>query len=129
MQQLLLLLLLLSLLSSTLTTTIAITTVVKNITVVKNSKAHYDVCLKYYGSRNYIPFDVDNLIVPPLLTRLPGSGNSWVRLLLEYSTGFWVSSWVIVRDSIAIAQWTSIWHPPNFSLPILRINKGCVCMQ
>jgi hypothetical protein len=65
---------------------------VKNITVVKNSKDHYDECMKHYGSRKYIPYDVDNLIAPPLLTSLPGSGNSWARLLLEFSTGFYSGS-------------------------------------
>ena len=68
------------------------TTTVKNVTVVKNSKEHYDLCKISYGQRNYITFDLNKLAAPPLLTSLPGSGNSWTRLLIEYATGYYTGS-------------------------------------
>lgn len=34
----------------------------------------------------------DKIFIPPLISSLPGSGNSWSRLLIEYSTGYYTGS-------------------------------------
>lgn len=68
------------------------TMLINNISeVFKNSLHQYDSCKKLY-SRSYLPFKGHAMKIPPLLTSLPGSGNSWSRLLIEYASGYYTGS-------------------------------------
>jgi hypothetical protein len=66
--------------------------VIHNATVEMDSKEHYDICMKHYGKRDYLPVQKMMNKIPPLITSLPGSGNSWSRLLIEYATGYYTGS-------------------------------------
>ena len=66
--------------------------IINNITVIKDSKEHYNICMKYYGQRDFKPVQTMMKQIPPLISSLPGSGNSWSRLLIEYSTGYYTGS-------------------------------------
>ena len=68
------------------------TIVIHNVTVEMDSKEHYDICMKHYGKRDYLPLQKMMKKIPPLITSLPGSGNSWSRLLIEYATGYYTGS-------------------------------------
>jgi len=76
-------LLLLILLLITLVIPEKVSVIVKNETVIKDSIEHYNVCLKYYGQRDFKPVQTMMKQIPPLISSLPGSGNSWSRLLIE----------------------------------------------
>ena len=71
------------------------TVLIKSNKIIKNSIQHYDLCMEMYGNRSYLqqhPFDIKDMNIPPLLLSLPGSGNSWSRLLIEYSSGYYTGS-------------------------------------
>lgn len=50
------------------------------------------ICMNLYGRRDYIPVHTMMKKIPPLISSLPGSGNSWSRLLIEYATGYLTGS-------------------------------------
>jgi hypothetical protein len=52
----------------------------------------YSYCSEQYGSLDYIPEGKMFEKYPPHLLSFPGAGNSWLRLLIEYSTGFYTGS-------------------------------------
>ena len=68
------------------------TIMINNITVIKDSNDHYDLCMKLYSKRDYLPQSIMMKKIPPLISSLPGSGNSWTRLLIEYATGYYTGS-------------------------------------
>jgi len=68
------------------------TIIINNITVIKDSNDHYDLCMKLYSKRDYLPQSIMMKKIPPLISSLPGSGNSWTRLLIEYATGYYTGS-------------------------------------
>lgn len=47
-------------------------------------------CRLKYGHRTYLPEKLKRL--PPMLYTFPGAGNTWCRLLIEYSTGIYTGS-------------------------------------
>ena len=47
-------------------------------------------CSSKYGKRSLLPSNSQRL--PPILYTFPGSGNTWSRLLIEYSTGIFTGS-------------------------------------
>lgn len=49
-------------------------------------------CKAMYGNLTYISESEMFKKYPPHLVSLPGSGNSWVRLLIEYETGIYTGS-------------------------------------
>jgi len=52
-----------------------------------------DQCQTSYGKRSFLPTSPSSLAtIPPMLYTFPGSGNSWCRLLVEYSTGIYSGS-------------------------------------
>ena len=51
-----------------------------------------EYCNSTYGSREYISTDRMHDRFPPLLLSFPGAGNTWLRSLIEYSTGFYSGS-------------------------------------
>ena len=68
------------------------TIIIHNVTVERDSNEHREICMKHYGKRDYIPVHKMMKKIPPLITSLPGSGNSWSRLLIEYATGYYTGS-------------------------------------
>lgn len=58
-------------------------------TATKDGLPDRDFCEKKYGRRSFINGVGRS---PPLLFSFPGSGNTWVRLLIEYSTGILTGS-------------------------------------
>ncbi len=50
------------------------------------------ICNDSYGLIQYIPEDKMFEHKPPLLLSFPGSGNTWIRLLIEYCTGYFTGS-------------------------------------
>lgn len=53
---------------------------------------NYAQCSEKYGNRTYIAEANMFEKYPPHLLSFPGSGNAWVRLLIEYATGFYTGS-------------------------------------
>ncbi len=49
-------------------------------------------CNDSYGLVGYIPEEKMFERKPPLLLSFPGSGNTWIRLLIEYCTGYYTGS-------------------------------------
>ena len=49
------------------------------------SRVSRTLCKFKYGKRTFLPESARRL--PPMLYTFPGSGNTWSRLLIEYSTG------------------------------------------
>jgi len=47
-------------------------------------------CFEKYSKKDYRPRY--SQIIPPLLLSFPGSGNTWARLLIEYSSGIYTGS-------------------------------------
>lgn len=58
----------------------------------------YSDCKQKYGKIQYIPQKQMFDRKVPLLLSFPGSGNTWVRLLMEYSTGYFSGS-IDVNDA------------------------------
>lgn len=56
------------------------------------AEVNYAYCSEKYGNLTYIPEAQMFEKYPPHLISFPGSGNSFVRLLIEYSTGFHTGS-------------------------------------
>ena len=56
-----------------------------NQTQSSNSSVVREKCLKKYGKRYF--FQESQKRTPPMLYTFPGSGNTWCRLLVEYSIG------------------------------------------
>ena len=56
-----------------------------NRTFSSNSSIIRQKCLKKYGKRYF--FQESQKRTPPMLYTFPGSGNTWCRLLVEYSIG------------------------------------------
>ena len=56
-----------------------------NRTLSSNSSIIRQKCLKKYGKRYF--FQESQKRTPPMLYTFPGSGNTWCRLLVEYSIG------------------------------------------
>ena len=44
-------------------------------------------CYKLYGNVTFVPESDVSYHIPAVLLSFPGSGNTWVRLLIEYATG------------------------------------------
>ena len=63
-----------------------------------NVSSEFITCNQKYGKPAFIPLAnarekrPSYEKRPPVLMSLPGSGNSWVRLLIEYSTGIFTGS-------------------------------------
>ncbi|RYH28432.1 hypothetical protein EON65_12145, partial [archaeon] len=49
-----------------------------------------EVCSGKFSHRAYLPENLKRL--PPMFYTFPGSGNTWGRLLIEYSTGVYTGS-------------------------------------
>ena len=66
--------------------------------IVAESKENYDSSLlctnREAQSRKYLNREIfiGDTHYPPLLISFPGSGNTWMRLLIEYSTGIYSGS-------------------------------------
>jgi hypothetical protein len=60
-------------------------------------------CKKHFGSPTFINETEMQTRTPPLLLSFPGSGNTWVRLLVEYATGFFTGS-MDVNDAELMSQ-------------------------
>lgn len=56
------------------------------------AQVNYATCSEKYGNLTYIPESNMFDKYPPHLLSFPGSGNSFVRLLIEYATGFYTGS-------------------------------------
>lgn len=48
-------------------------------------------CKRLYSIRNYLSLKYDHFI-PPMMYAFQGSGNTWLRFLLEYATGLYTGS-------------------------------------
>lgn len=48
-------------------------------------------CQSLYGKRRYLT-PAEQSQIPALIYTFPGSGNTWVRLLVEYATGIYTGS-------------------------------------
>lgn len=46
-------------------------------------------CYQKYGNITFIPESEVDHHVPTVLLSFPGSGNTWIRLLIEYATGYY----------------------------------------
>ena len=57
-----------------------------------NATPSYAYCSEMYGNRTYISEANMFEKYPPHLLSFPGSGNAWLRLLIEYSTGIYTGS-------------------------------------
>lgn len=57
---------------------------------VTDKEALREQCRHKYGHRTYLPETMKRL--PPMLYTFPGAGNTWCRLLIEYSTGIYTGS-------------------------------------
>eukprot|EP01032_Pedospumella_encystans_P025405 gene25405-28717_t len=71
------------------------TTAVNAHTQAENITSHSDgltreQCKDKYGERKYLTLDQKKH--PPMLYTFPGAGNTWCRLLIEYSTGIYTGS-------------------------------------
>ena len=47
-------------------------------------------CMTDFGYRTFLSNNsknIDENFLPPIFYTIPGAGNTWVRLLIEYSTG------------------------------------------
>ena len=58
-----------------------------NSAVKTTSSRSQAYCSEKYGNLTYIPESQMFDQFPPHLMSLPGAGNSWLRLLIEYATG------------------------------------------
>lgn len=61
-------------------------------TVLVRGELTHEYCSKQYGALDYIPEAKMFERYPPHLLSFPGAGNAWLRLLIEYSTGFYTGS-------------------------------------
>jgi len=87
-------------------------------------------CLSKYGKRAFFK-DVEKRL-PPMLYTFPGSGNTWIRLLIEYGTGIYSGS--VYNDNALMdalpAEFTCNWkvsvikvHPTTHAFKDLK-NGG-----
>ena len=51
-----------------------------------------EYCNSTYGARGYVPIERMHDRFPPLLLSFPGAGNTWLRTLIEYATGYYSGS-------------------------------------
>jgi len=70
---------------STIASTTAVTSTVASTIESSNGRVSRSLCKFKYGRREFLPETARRL--PPMLYTFPGSGNTWSRLLIEYSTG------------------------------------------
>lgn len=115
-----------------------VTVVINNTSLVRDSKEHYDICMNLYGQRDYIPVHAMMKKIPPLISSLPGSGNSWSRLLIEYATGYLTGS--IYGDQSLIDLFSGEpfcgrrmvaikAHPGQLMMPKINVAKAVVDMN
>lgn len=58
-------------------------------------------CLRRYGPRSFYSTDQPlQTIIPTMLLSFPGSGNTWTRLILEYTTGIYSGSADVADKSL-----------------------------
>lgn len=60
------------------------------IAVTAGAELTEEICNLSYGNRSFFPVELKRF--PPVLYSYPGSGNTWLRLLVEYATGYYTSS-------------------------------------
>lgn len=60
------------------------------VLVTAAAETTFDQCFAAYGKREFLP--PGTVRAPPILYSFPGSGNTWVRLLVEHATGYYTSS-------------------------------------
>jgi hypothetical protein len=56
------------------------------------ARAEYAVCQRRHGYRRFWNRQQRARHLPPLLWTFPGAGNTWIRMLLDYSTGVYTGS-------------------------------------
>ena len=64
----------------------------------------YSECEFKFGNRTFLPSKAPRL--PPVLYTFPGSGNTWVRLLIEFSTGI-LSGSAPIDQSLVLSRGAS----------------------
>jgi hypothetical protein len=92
-------------------------------------------CEGSHGSREYLSIESSHGRVPPALYTFPGSGNTWVRMLIEYASGIHTGS--VYRDGkievlLPGEQFCGIYlsavkvHPVHFSADAILgiVNKS-----
>mmetsp|Transcript_24275 Transcript_24275/g.40527 ORF Transcript_24275/g.40527 Transcript_24275/m.40527 type:complete len:507 (-) Transcript_24275:1170-2690(-) len=77
---------------SLLSVVLAFVTISLQLRTLSSEKLSYEYCSEHYGNLTYIPESKMFDQYPPHLLSLPGSGNSWLRLLIEYATGIYTGS-------------------------------------
>ena len=57
-------------------------------------------CRAKYGKRSFVPLERAMQNYPPVLLSFPGAGNTWLRTLVEYATGYYSGSIDVDDDQL-----------------------------
>ena len=72
--------------------TAAATSAAASSAAASSSAATYSACHQRHGYRRFLSGPVAASYMPPLLWTFPGAGNTWLRMLLDFSTGYYTGS-------------------------------------